>query len=446
LEVAIGLFTGWLSNNMLISMACIAMLFVTSATRLHAQASVTLGAGVGYRALQPSVRITHTEGSFALVPSTSISPHVVFAIGGRFPIARGVFAEVRVGGTGGSVAAAQRRDVVFGINGVVTPGIIRREVAFDYRWLFGEGVALLDIGKLYHAEVGVGVHFQTIGALTARDVIESPSGLTFVNSGTNQQVLGSVVYNATAQPVIRATAGLRHMMSVSRDVWIEPFVSIGVATKLQPSTPTALPFDITLGLTLTLDRSSKVEVPDVDVLQRAIPMVRYRMVSDTTTEEIVGVVGRADTSWTTTEVTDTIRTVENGTSVYHITTHRTTRRVVRRGDPPADIVLATQIVGVPLRSAAKLEIRLQLISIEEALCWYAVIINGDTVEQHSTTHYEYMVAYGLGELLDRVGDADSYTIEVVGWGQKLNGVRIRTVSESHEIVRSRDRRLLRIGR
>lgn len=55
-------------------------------------------------------------------------------------------------------------------------------------------------------------------------------------------------------------------------------------------------------------------------------------------------------------------------------------------------------------------------------------------------------AYSLAELFDRVADADVYSIQIVASGKKTNGLPISKVSETLEVMRSRDKRSLRVER
>ncbi len=440
------MFTGWLSNNASISAACIAVLLIANtATRLHAQVSATLGAGVGYRALQPSLVLQHSEGSSFLTPPPAISPQLTYYLGTRYQFLPFLCAEFRLGGTASSVAAAERRDVLFGISGIPTPGVIRREVSFAYHMVTADLCLQADLGGLYVAEVGVGAGAPMMEPPVIQDAIESPSGVTFVSTGTDRQNVGRGQYFGGVSNVVRATFGVRRHVSIGPSTWLEPFISVGVSSRLQPGSATALPIDATIGLSLTLDGGDGNRVGETRI-QQPVPLTRYRVLTDTIGADVVGSGYATDTTWTTTVEVDTSTIDEVGGPISVITTRRITRRVIRQVDPPADIVLSTEIQGLPLRTTAKLVVRFQLVSTEPALCQYAVVVNGDTLERRQIVAFDDTETYNLAELFDRIADADVYSLHIVASGKKLNGLPIASVSETLEVLRSRDRRTLRIER
>ncbi len=276
--------------------------------QVQGQAVIRLGPVLGYRqfsatvSASPEPDVITTQGASGLMPTASLSVGTMLPVGSDLAVRADVEAQW-------SWATLSRPyATVFSIGGEAQNGTIRRDVQVSSSSLgLSAGLAWFPSADV-SLSAGLGAMFPPTLQIAVRDEIESPTGVTFVSTGTPERDLGSGwLAGGPAQTYGFAQIAASKMYRIGPQWQVAPQARARVALTSALANEAWFPWEIGIGLDVGFAFASAAAVPSAPDVGMAAQY--YRSVRDTVTLVDAFQIGRTDTLWVldTTDYTETVR-------------------------------------------------------------------------------------------------------------------------------------------
>ena len=252
--------------------------------------------------------------------------------------------------------------------------------------------------------------------VSVSDVIESPSGATFVSTGTPTRNLGSgTIIGSPLQTHLTILVEAMRRFMIGEAWAIAPYLRGRVAATSALEGASWHPWEIGIG----------VDVQWTAAMQNVAPEMRQdvfirREQRDTVTMIDSYAQGRTDTTWTTTEV-ESIDTIQGEVDTIVIDAHTTVTRHIPSPPPFLSAILDVQVLGLETDSTARLQIGLDRISDTTATSVITITEDGILVWSDTTDLSAYRRDVALSTIISDIDRRDqvnfviaSTTIDAVG--------------------------------
>lgn len=418
---------------------------VITSLQVQGQAVIRLGPVLGYRYFSAAVSASAESNAVTTQGASGLMPIASLSVGAMFPVEPSLAVRADVEAQWSWATLSRPYATVFSIGGQAQNGTIRRDVTLSSS-SFGlsAGLAWFPSADV-SLSASLGAMFPPTLQIAVRDVIETPSGVTFVSSGTPERDLGSGwLAGGPAQTYGWAQVAASKRYRVGPQWQIAPQAYARIALTSALANEAWFPWEIGVGVDVAFVWTSSHDVASMPV-EHTLAMYR-RSVRDTVTLVDAFQVGRRDTLWVsdTTEYSDTVHGSEIDTMIttQHI-------RVERHlpGPPPflstmLDVIADDQAAD----SVAAIWISVECVSDTSASTLVTMSVDQRPVWTASVQgpHAEWTVL--LREVLPDLGSRQVIILEVTAAttdavGQSLSAVprvvTLRRTQQNSNLQRSR---------
>lgn len=410
--------------------------------------------GIGYRATAPTIVASPVPDAFDTTSySATLLPAFDIGLGIRYPLSTLLAVRGDVSYTASRGDVLSRREIVVAVDGQPVRGTLRQDAAVT------ADIVNLDIGlcvslhPLFSVDAVVGVTLPMMPSTSVTHVLESPTGVTFVDGGGSSRMITNANMSALRTMAV-VGLDLRTLLRVVDGVSIEP--TIGARLAISPADDYGWrPYSISFGLALAYTPTSRQErladhidyhpVDSVVVVHRQ-PVVRRRTVMTTSDVDTVTIVDawsrdRRDTIYTkrSHQHSDTVRGAD--TDTIHLREHITIERHLPGVPPFLSSILRVDLPATIIDTAADVIVHANVVSDTQATTLIEVWHNETVVHQRTLSLGSGVVIFRLADVLADITRQNHITLKVTARTTDAVGQTVDAAPRIITLRRSGGRRL-----